>query len=121
MKFIEKHNKLLAVALCACTVGTAAQSVHAFETKPGWHGQGKDRYYIQASNRKEATGLTEVNDKLYYFDKDGDMQFGWQTVSNNTYYFTSDGTAATGKTAVSGTVYNFQKGGKLYKGWSNDG
>ena len=60
MKFIEKHNKLLAVALCACTVGTAAQSVHAFETKPGWHGQGKDRYYIQASNRKEATGLTEV-------------------------------------------------------------
>ena len=95
MKFIEKHNKLLAVALCAASMGSVAQTIKAFELKPGWHGEGKNRYYIQASDRKEATGLTQVNNDLYYFDEKGDMQFGWQTVANKTYYFKSNGTAAT--------------------------
>ena len=61
MRFIEKHNKLLAVALCACTSGTVFQTIYARDTAPGWHGEGKERSYILSDTRKEATGLTKVD------------------------------------------------------------
>lgn len=121
MRTFEKHKKLLAVALCACTLGSVFQTVRAYEAKPGWHGEGKDRYYILESTRQEATGLTTVDNDVYYFDKEGNMQFGWQTIANNTYYFEADGTAATGKAVVSGQEYFFQKDGELKQGWSADG
>ena len=94
MNFIEKHSKLLAVALCFCACGPVLSTVYAYETKPGWHGEGADRYYILESNHQTATGLTEIEDELYYFNNAGEMQFGWQEISNETYYFEEDGTAA---------------------------
>lgn len=121
MNFIEKHSKILAVALCACACGPVLSTVYAYETQPGWHGEGKNRSYVLESTRQEATGLTEINDELYYFDQDGKLQFGWQTVGNDVYYFTSEGTAATGKTSLQGTTYNFQEDGMLLQGWQDDG
>lgn len=121
MNFIEKHSKLLAFALCICASGPVLSTVHAYETKPGWHGEGADRYYILESNRQQATGLTEIDDELYYFNNEGEMQFGWQSISNETYYFESDGTAATGEKNIQGTVYNFQSEGALLHGWDEDG
>ena len=121
MNFIEKHSKLLAVALCFCACGPVLSTVYAYETKPGWHGEGADRYYILESNHQTATGLTEIEDELYYFNNAGEMQFGWQEISNETYYFEEDGTAATGKTNIQGTTYNFQSEGTLQHGWSEDG
>lgn len=121
MNFIEKHSKILAVALCFCACGPVLSTVYAYETKPGWHGEGADRYYILESNHQTATGLTEVDSELYYFNDAGEMQFGWQEISNDTYYFEEDGTAATGKTNIQGTTYNFQDEGKLQHGWSEDG
>lgn len=117
MKFIEKHTKLLAIALCVATSGTVLSTVQAYENKPGWHGEGKDRYYILETNRQQATGLVTIDHQLYYFDNEGDLQFGWQHVGDDTYYFQEDGTAATGKSVVSGSLYNFQATGKLVQGW----
>ena len=121
MNFIEKHSKILAVALCACACGPVLSTVYAYETQPGWHGEGKNRSYVLESTRQEATGLTEIDDELYYFDQDGTLQFGWQNVGNDIYYFTSNGTAATGETVLQGTTYTFQKEGKLLQGWQDDG
>lgn len=121
MKFVEKHSKILAVALCICASGPILSTVYAYETQPGWHGQDNDRYYVLESNRQRATGLTEIDDEVYYFNGQGEMQFGWQTISNTTYYFGSDGKAASGETAIQGTSYNFQETGSLKQGWSEDG
>ena len=87
MNFIEKHSKLLAVALCLCASGPVLSTVHAYETQPGWHGEDADRYYVLESNRQRATGLTEIDGEVYYFNGQGEMQFGWQIVSIDTYYF----------------------------------
>ena len=121
MNFIEKHSKILAVALCACACGPVLSTVYAYETQPGWHGEGKNRSYVLESTRQEATGLTEIDDELYYFDQDGTLQLGWQNVGNDIYYFTEDGTAATGEIVLQGTTYTFQKEGKLLQGWQDDG
>lgn len=120
MNFIEKHSKILAIGLCACVCVPVFTTVQAYEMKPGWHGEGADRYYILESNRQEATGLTEIDGDLYYFNDKGDMQFGWQDVSDKTYYFETDGTAVTGETEIQGTIYNFQDEGVLLHGWSED-
>ena len=48
MNFIEKHSKILAVALCACACGPVLSTVYAYETQPGWHGEGKNRSYVLA-------------------------------------------------------------------------
>ena len=87
MNFIEKHSKILAVSLCLLTSGPIVSTMYAKEVQPGWHGEGADRYYVLKSNRQAATGLTKIDDQLYYFNNKGEMQFGWQTVSNETYYF----------------------------------
>lgn len=120
MNFIEKHSKILAIALCACACGPVLSTAYAYENQPGWHGEGADRYYVLESNRKEATGLTEIDGELYYFNGKGEMQFGWQSVPNGIYYFEQDGTAATGETIIQGTSYNFQDEGQLLHGWDEE-
>ena len=120
MNFIEKHTKVLAVALCLCASGPILSTVYAYETKPGWHGEDADRYYVLESNRERATGLTKIGKDVYYFNEDGEMQFGWQNVSEDTYYFDKDGTALTEEATIQGTKYNFQDNGNLIQGWSDD-
>ena len=97
MNFIEKHSKILAVSLCLLTSGPIVSTMYAKEVQPGWHGEGADRYYILESNRQTATGLTKIDTELYYFNSKGEMQFGWQNVSDQTYYFQADGTAGQGR------------------------
>ena len=120
MHFIEKHGKILAFALCACACGPVLSTAYAYEKQPGWHGEGQDRYYVLESNRQEATGLTEIDGDLYYFNGDGEMQFGWQAGPTGVYYFGQDGTAVTGETEIQGQTYNFQEEGNLLQGWNED-
>ena len=120
MKFIEKHSKILAVALCLCASGPILSTVYAYETQPGWHGEDADRYYVLEDSRQRATGLTEIDDEVYYFNGQGEMQFGWQNISNKTYYFGLDGAAVSGEQTIQGTTYNFQQEGGLKQGWNEE-
>lgn len=120
MNFVEKHSKLLAVALCLCASGPVLSTVRAYEVQPGWHSNGEVSYYIH-DNHQRAKGLTEIDNATYYFDQSGEMQYGWQNVSNQTYYFDNNGKAVTGKTEIQGTTYNFQQTGSLNQGWNADG
>ena len=91
-----------------------------------------DRYYIK-SNGSAATGLltlTEtVNGKktkaIYYFNKDGKMQTGWQYVNKNYYYFNiKTGKAYTGTKTIGNYKFKFDsKGiwnGKVYNSKGKD-
>lgn len=120
MNFVEKHSKLLAVALCLCASGPVLSTVRAYEVQPGWHSNGEVSYYIH-DNHQRAKGLTEIDNATYYFDQSGEMQYGWQNVANQTYYFDNNGKAVTGKTEIQGTTYNFQQTGSLNQGWNADG
>jgi glucan-binding YG repeat protein len=120
MNFVEKHSKLLAVALCLCASGPVLSTVHAYEVQPGWHTNGEVSYYV-LDNHQRATGLVEVDGSLYYFNQNGEMQYGWQNIGNQTYYFDTNGKAITGKAEIQGTTYNFQQSGALSQGWNSDG
>ncbi len=120
MNFVEKHSKLLAVALCLCASGPILSTVHAYEVQPGWHTEGESSYYV-LDNHKRAKGLTVIDDEKYFFDTHGMMQFGWQNVDNQTFFFDNSGKAVTGKAEIQGTTYNFLGTGALASGWMEDG
>lgn len=90
-------------------------------------------YYFDEEGIK-VTGWKKINDKLYYFNKDGIMQkscwkkhkddkyylgkkgaavTGWKTIKKSTYYFTSDGKMATGDVHVGLSLCTFDENGKL--------
>lgn len=120
MNFVEKHSKLLAVALCLCAAGPILSTVHAYEVQPGWHTEGESSYYV-LDNHKRAKGLTVIDDEKYFFDTHGVMQLGWQNVENQTFFFDNSGKAVTGKAEIQGTTYNFLTTGALASGWMEDG
>lgn len=120
MNFVEKHSKLLAVALCLGTCGPILSTVHAYEVQPGWHSNGEVSYYV-TDNHQRAKGLTTIDTDTYYFNQNGEMQVGWQNVNNQTFYFDNNGKAVTGKSEIQGTTYNFQQTGSLTQGWNDDG
>lgn len=120
MNFVEKHSKLLAVALCLCASGPVLSTVHAYEVQPGWHSNGEVSYYVFEDHQR-AKGLTVIDNATYYFDQNGEMQHGWQNINNETYYFDNNGQAVTGKSEIQGTTYNFQQTGALAQGWNEDG
>lgn len=120
MNFVEKHSKLLAVALCLCASGPILSTIHAYEVQPGWHTEGESSYYV-LDNHKRAKGLTVIDDEKYFFDTHGVMQLGWQNVDNQTFFFDNSGKALTGKAEIQGTTYNFLQTGALASGWMEDG
>ena len=54
----------------------------------GWNGtvEANDRCYID-SERNKLIGLNWIEGKWYYFDENGYLKTGWQTVEEKTYYF----------------------------------
>ena len=40
--------------------------------------------------------ILNLEDGIYYVDKTGKRQYGWQTVKEKTYYFQKDGKAVDG-------------------------
>ena len=66
MNFVEKHSKLLAVALCLCASGPVLSTVHAYEVQPGWHSNGEVSYYVFEDHQR-AKGLTEIDNATYLY------------------------------------------------------
>lgn len=114
-------NKVMAGIITCGLVVPVGLYVQAQEKAPGWKGIGNNSYYMQEGTSQRATGLTEIEDKLYYFSGTGELQSGWQTVSSDTYYFDETGKALNGEQEIQGVKYNFQQDGKLKHGWSEDG
>ena len=60
--------------------------------------------------------ILNLEDGIYYVDKTGKRQYGWQTVKEKTYYFQKDGKAQLGWLELDGSWYYFNtKSGFMYK------
>ncbi len=100
-----------------------------------WKTKWGSTYYIY-SDGSNATGLTEIDGKTYYFKenghrlhdsfledggntyyfgKDGEMTVGFMTKWFSTYYFDENGLMQTGFTKVGDDLYFFTAAGKLEK------
>jgi glucan-binding YG repeat protein len=64
-----------------------------------------------------ATGFADVDSDAYkrYFDQQGRMLTGWQTISTGTYYFRESGAMQTGTATIGGRQYTFSDNGTLVK------
>ncbi|MCD7842980.1 MAG: L,D-transpeptidase family protein [Lachnospiraceae bacterium] len=91
-----------------------------------------DTYYFARSTDSAplgsaAVGLTQIDGYRYYFNTDGVMQTGWQTVGEDTYYFIPSssslpsGSAVTGLAKISGSRYYFSSAGVMQTGWQTIG
>ncbi len=96
--------------------------------------ESKAKMYYFGEDGVKVTGWQTVDNKTYYFDKNGVMQkskwkkrgddkyylskkgaalTGWQKIKKSTYYFDSAGKMATGKVSVGLSLCTFDKNGKL--------
>lgn len=83
---------------------------------PGWHTDGKDKYYITFP-LKRASGIETVNGEDYLFSEDGGnyLLYGWNKYDGYYYYSLSDGSIAKGETTIDGEQYYFNAtSGKFY-------
>ena len=73
-------------------------------------------YYFNSDGYME-TGWQTINNKKYYFDSDGKMVFGFQTIKGNKYYFDKDGVIYTGLKDIGGSKYYFNSNGVMQYNW----
>ncbi len=63
------------------------------------------------------TGWEERDGVIRYYNYDGVMLVGWQTIFGKTYYFDEDGALATGLHTIGETLYCFNEDGTIFSGW----
>ena len=77
----------------------------------GWMTLDGSKYYLSPAAYTDGTRFVydaESGESGYYFfDKDGKMQTGWQTVGNEKYYFGKDGKQVSGWQEIDGEKYYF--------------
>ena len=93
------------------------------ELVTGWKTIDGDRYYFDyptgmmtigwLTKLQEINGLNDFTWTKYYFDINGKMVTGWQTIAGNRYYFGWDGIMRTGYQHISGKNHYFDENGRL--------
>lgn len=48
---------------------------------------GEHWYYFGSKGKKTVDGTKKINGKTYFFNEDGEMQYGWQEINDEGYYF----------------------------------
>lgn len=111
-----KLTKLTTMAICAAIITAQAASIPVYADFE----QTENGYVYSLDDGTYAKGWKTIDDKKYYFDKNGIMKTGWlKFKSGKKYYFRSNGQMATGKLKINGTVYNFGKDGILISDSTN--
>ncbi len=77
-------------------------------------------YYFD-ENGAMLTGWQTINDITYYFDENGAMLTGWQTINDITYYFDENGAMLTGWQTVQNYKYFFNDDGSMAVSTTLDG
>lgn len=94
---------------------TSSDSWYLFnqgQLKTGWQQQDQNWYYLNPQSARMATGLTKIDNSLYYLNSQHDgsygaMQTGWQEINQQWYYFQSSGQAQSGWSNINGQSYYF--------------
>lgn len=76
-------------------------------------------YLYDKQSNVPYTGFQKLkDDRVVYYNKDGQMQYGWQWVENATRYFdTFDGKMAIGQQNINGHWYLFNEKGEMQRGF----
>lgn len=79
-------------------------------------------YYFNKKGIMQSGWLTDKNGKRFYFGSDGAMKTGWLKIKSSRYYLTKDGSAATGVAKIGDNYYCFSNKGRMLTGWqTSDG
>ncbi len=103
---MKKFKKLLMVSL----VGMMMCSAPAMTADAAWKTTSEGKMYTQTASPGYVTGLKKIGSYYYYFNSEGIMQTGFQTINGKTYYFRkTNGRRLTGWLSVSsnGTKYRY--------------
>ncbi|MEH7332796.1 glucosaminidase domain-containing protein [Neobacillus drentensis] len=84
--------------------------------KTGWYQEGQNKYYFD-TNGKMLTGKQTINGKNYFFYNNGYLKWGWQYVSGKWYYYNEDGTYKTGWQLDKDKWYYLNSSGVMLTGW----
>lgn len=78
----------------------------------------KKKYYLD-KNGYMVKGWKKIENRWFYFKKDGSMAYSeWETIDGKKYYFNDKGIMVTGKQEIEGKKYTFGKNGVYKKkGW----
>ena len=82
----------------------------------GWKTEDSITCYILPDGTR-ATGLQEIDGKIYHFRASGAMSTGWQTVYGQPYYFLEDGQGASGPLTIGEKLHHFTENGIPATGW----
>ena len=117
----RKYLQIVVTFLCICMLGGfSGKQVHAEtgyalipkvkEAQTGWFVKYWSGWkYIYANGKCPKNKWKKINNKIYYFDKNGYMQTGWKKYKNSWYYLRKSGknkgALCTGWKTISGKRY----------------
>lgn len=109
----DKGEKLTATVKVTVKSNPEKNTTDKLKNKSG------EQVYIQKSdgNYVEATYADYYTASKFFVKNPGTYSYtGWQTIDNKRYYYTKDGVPVTGKQVIQGVEYTFDSSGALYTG-----
>lgn len=110
---VDKDNKKLTVT-CAVTVNETP----SVDTTTKLTDKNGKQIYVQSGNDYvEATYADYYSAGKFYVKAEAQYKYtGWQTLNNRTYFYDKNGNAVTGEQIIQGVKYNFASDGSLVMG-----
>lgn len=91
--------------------------VKAAENEPyGWSEMEEKKYYLDGEGNP-VIGLHAIDHKIYLFNADGSMYTGWTELGGRTFYFDETGVMQTQECMIDGNMYSFTASGDFETGW----
>lgn len=110
-KRISILTLVVMLLVCLIPLNVSAKSGKWKQNKKGWWYE-----YSDGSYAKET--FVTINNKTYYFNKNGYMVTGWKQIKNKWYYFGSNGAMKTGWVKSGNKWYYMNaKNGQMTVGW----
>ena len=110
-KRISILTLVVMLLVCLIPLNVSAKSGKWKQNSKGWWYE-----YSDGSYAKET--FVTINNKTYYFNKNGYMVTGWKQIKNKWYYFNSNGAMKTGWVKYGNKWYYMNaKNGQMTVGW----
>lgn len=110
---MKKQIKSLIATLIATNCLISSLSVMSFAE---FVSDGQNTKYLDSNGNYVTSRLISIDNKTYYFDKNGNMKIGFFKTKNGTYYFDEKGVMQTGLTKIDGIYYYFSENGIMSTG-----
>lgn len=108
-----QKNILMIIAALVAVLAAAA-----FFLRPGWRKSTSGTRFFDTHSLAFVRGMHRDGGKLYCFDDDTYLLYGWISYRGGLYYSGSDGAVCTGRTEIDGHTYYFDStSGRLVTGW----